>query len=436
MERAGRPLARVNQVFGVLTGAHTNDALLEIEREISPREARHWNGILLNEPLFTRIDDSLPAPRPARPQCRAGARAGTLSPDVHARGRCARCRREKATRRDQRAAGDARHHVQPERAGRRAELHARRSTARTISPACPISCWPLRALPPTERGMDGQACHHAVALERRAVPAVLGAPRSAREGVPRLDRARRQWRQDRQQGDHRRSARRCARSARGSSATTASRITGSTTPWRRRRRRCAACSTASGRRHARSALADRDAMQAMVTGRGRQFRARAVGLALLRREAAQAAVRSSMRRRSSRISSSTHIIEAAFYTAYRLFGLSFERRKDVPTWHPDVQAWEVRAADGSHRGLFFGDYFARSSKQGGAWMTTLRDQEKLSRRHPAAGRQCDELQQGRRQRSRRCSASTTRARCSTSSATRCMRFSPTSPIRWFRAPAC
>jgi peptidyl-dipeptidase Dcp len=73
-----------------------------------------------------------------------------------------------------------------------------------------------------------------------------------------------------------------------------------------------------------------------------------------------------------------HMIEAAFYTAYRLFGLSFERRKDVQGWHPDVQAWEVRGADGSHRGLFFGDYFARSSKQSGAWMTTLRDQEKLS----------------------------------------------------------
>jgi peptidyl-dipeptidase Dcp len=41
--------------------------------------------------------------------------------------------------------------------------------------------------------------------------------------------------------------------------------------------------------------------------------------------------------------------------------------------------WEVRGADGSHRGLFFGDYFARSSKRSGAWMTTLRDQEKLAR---------------------------------------------------------
>src|SRR5262245_25945670 len=56
LERAGRTLDRVGNVFGVLAGAHTNDALLAVEREISPRRARHWNGILLNEPLFRRID--------------------------------------------------------------------------------------------------------------------------------------------------------------------------------------------------------------------------------------------------------------------------------------------------------------------------------------------------------------------------------------------
>src|SRR5262245_56001696 len=56
MERAGRTLDRVGRVFGVLAGAHTSDALLAVEREISPREARHWNDILLNESLFRRID--------------------------------------------------------------------------------------------------------------------------------------------------------------------------------------------------------------------------------------------------------------------------------------------------------------------------------------------------------------------------------------------
>ncbi len=72
-----------------------------------------------------------------------------------------------------------------------------------------------------------------------------------------------------------------------------------------------------------------------------------------------------------------NVIEAAFYAANRLFGLSFARI-DAPVWHPDVRAWEVKGADGKHVGLFFGDYLARPSKQGGAWMSTLRDQEKLA----------------------------------------------------------
>lgn len=72
------------------------------------------------------------------------------------------------------------------------------------------------------------------------------------------------------------------------------------------------------------------------------------------------------------------IIEAAFHTAHRLFGLSFGERHDVPLYHPDVRAWEVTSADGRHVGLFLGDYFARPSKRSGAWMSSFRGQEKLA----------------------------------------------------------
>jgi peptidyl-dipeptidase Dcp len=71
------------------------------------------------------------------------------------------------------------------------------------------------------------------------------------------------------------------------------------------------------------------------------------------------------------------MIEAAFETARRLFGITAMPRDDVPVWHPDVRAWEIRAANGRHLGLFFGDYFARPSKRSGAWMSTLREQDKL-----------------------------------------------------------
>ena len=71
------------------------------------------------------------------------------------------------------------------------------------------------------------------------------------------------------------------------------------------------------------------------------------------------------------------MIEAAFDCATRLFGVTFSERKDIPVWHPDVRVWEVRDADGKHKALFYGDYFARPSKRSGAWMTSLRDQQKL-----------------------------------------------------------
>ena len=71
------------------------------------------------------------------------------------------------------------------------------------------------------------------------------------------------------------------------------------------------------------------------------------------------------------------MIDAAFETARRLFGLSFTP-VTVPLYHPDARAFEVTDAQGRHVGLFIGDYFARGSKHSGAWMTSLRDQEKLS----------------------------------------------------------
>jgi peptidyl-dipeptidase Dcp len=72
------------------------------------------------------------------------------------------------------------------------------------------------------------------------------------------------------------------------------------------------------------------------------------------------------------------IIAAAFETAHRLFGLSFQELKDFPKYHPDIRAWQVIDADGAHVGIFIGDYFARSSKRSGAWMSAFRSQENLT----------------------------------------------------------
>jgi peptidyl-dipeptidase Dcp len=72
------------------------------------------------------------------------------------------------------------------------------------------------------------------------------------------------------------------------------------------------------------------------------------------------------------------MIEAAFAAAHRLFGLSFGP-VDALLYHRDARAWNVTDAAGNHVALFIGDYFARPSKHSGAWMTSLRDQEKLVR---------------------------------------------------------
>jgi peptidyl-dipeptidase Dcp len=72
-----------------------------------------------------------------------------------------------------------------------------------------------------------------------------------------------------------------------------------------------------------------------------------------------------------------NMVQAAFDTAGRLFGLSFTERDDLPVYHPDVRVWEVRDESGSHVGLFLHDNFARPGKQSGAWSSRYRDQEDM-----------------------------------------------------------
>ncbi|UNF29261.1 M3 family metallopeptidase [Bartonella krasnovii] len=71
------------------------------------------------------------------------------------------------------------------------------------------------------------------------------------------------------------------------------------------------------------------------------------------------------------------MIKAAFGVAEKLFGITFEEKNTVALWHPDARLWEVKKSDGSLLGHFIGDYFARSSKRSGAWMSQLRSQHKL-----------------------------------------------------------
>lgn len=69
-----------------------------------------------------------------------------------------------------------------------------------------------------------------------------------------------------------------------------------------------------------------------------------------------------------------NVRDGAFMVANRLFGITFEERADIPKYHQDVRVFEVKDADGSHLAVLYVDYFPRASKQGGAWMSSFRDQ--------------------------------------------------------------
>ena len=77
--------------------------------------------------------------------------------------------------------------------------------------------------------------------------------------------------------------------------------------------------------------------------------------------------------------------EGMFFTAEKLFGLTFQQvdPREVPTYHPDVRAWEVRDAAGAVAGLWYFDPFARIGKQSGAWMSSFRQQERFDGDVPA-----------------------------------------------------
>ncbi|NKB54339.1 MAG: peptidase M3 [Rhizobiaceae bacterium] len=79
-----------------------------------------------------------------------------------------------------------------------------------------------------------------------------------------------------------------------------------------------------------------------------------------------------------------NIIAAAFDVANRLFGVSIKEHEGIVAYHKDVRVFEVLNADGSHRAVFLGDYFARASKRSGAWMSGFQSQHKLTM---AEGRQ-------------------------------------------------
>jgi peptidyl-dipeptidase Dcp len=374
LERSGKALQRVDSVFHLLIGADSNEALLEIERELAPRAASHWNNIHTNPDLFRRID--------------------TLMQHIDTLGLNAEQKRVLE-----------RYHTTFRRAGAALDGAAKRRLAAIIERLAALGTTfsqnlladeqaftlsleseaELAGLPDfmreamkseaQERGLGGRV----VTLSRSSVEPFLqfAQRRDLREKVFRAFVSR---------GDN-------------GGATDNNAVIAEMVQLRAERAGLlgyddfahyrlddAMAKTPDAVRHlldtvwspARArAEADRDALQALVQEEGGNFklapwdwRYYAEKLRQRRCGVEEAAIKPYL--------SLDRMIEAAFYTAKRLFGLQFEPRTNVPVWHPDVRVWELRGSDGGKIGLFFGDYLARPSKQSGAWMTSLRDQEKLA----------------------------------------------------------
>jgi peptidyl-dipeptidase Dcp len=372
LERSGRLLARVSNVFYVLAGADTNEAIQAIERHIAPKLARHWNEIHLNEALFARLDAL---------HRRAGslgltAEQARVLERYHALFRRAGAGLEAAAKERLKQIGD--------RLASLGTSFSQNVLADEQAYVLPLGDDALAGLPEfareaargaaEERGLTG----HAVTLSRSSVEPFLqfSARRELRE------KAFRAW---------------VARGDKGGPTDNNAIITELTALRDEKARLLGYPSfadyklddTMAKRPEAVLGLLDavwgparrrvgeeRDALQQIVAAEGGNFplapwdwRYYAEKLRKARFDLDESEIKPYL--------PLERIIEAAFYTANRLFGLTFTPRSDVPVYHPDVRVWEVTGPDGRHVGVFFGDYFARSSKRSGAWMTSLRDQERL-----------------------------------------------------------
>jgi peptidyl-dipeptidase Dcp len=371
LERSGRLLSRVSSAFYVLAGAHTNAAIQAIERDLAPALARHWNEIHLNDGLFGRVDAVH-----RNPGKLTGEQARVLE-RYHAMFRRAGAGLD--------AAAKARLKAIAERLASLSTNFGQNVLADEQSYVLPLTEDDLAGLPDfaraaargtaTERGLKEP---YAVTLSRSSVEPFLqfSARRELREKAFRAWIAR---------GDN-------------DNATDNKPLIAEVTALRDERARLLGYQsfahyklddTMAKTPDAVTGLLDavwgparvrvrqeRDAMQEMVATEGGNFKLApwdwryfAEKLRKARYDLDESEIKPYL--------PLERIIEAAFHTASRLFGLTFTPRPDVPVYHPDVRVWEVSGPDGRHIGVFFGDYFARPSKRSGAWMTGLRDQDKL-----------------------------------------------------------
>ena len=373
LERSWRPFSEVSSVFWVLAGAHTNDALEAVERDVSPLLARHNSEVFQNQLLYQRIAalwdarDTLTVnaeqARVLERYHRAFVRAGAAL-DETARARMAAISERLAT------LGTAfGQNVLADEKAYTLELEGEDDLA-----GLPDYARSAAQGAAEERGLAGK---YVITLSRSSIEPFLqfSARRDLREKAFKAWTARGESRErDNAPLVAEMVALRAERA----------RLLGFATHAHYRLDDAMAKTPGAARKMLedvwgparRGALRDRDRLQDIMRGEGVNaalaawdWRYYAEKLRKVEYDLDEGQIKPYLQL--------DRVIEAAFDTASRLFGLSFAPVTDAPTWHPDVRVWAVKRADASHVGLFMGDYFARPSKRSGAWMTSLRDQEKL-----------------------------------------------------------
>jgi len=373
LEKSGRELERVSNVFFVLAGADTSDAIEAIERDVSPLLARHNSALHLNRPLYARIaklykqrdtlgltaEQARVLERYHTRFVRAGAALEQLAQE-----RLAAINERLAslgTRFGQNVLADEKAFALVLEEGDLAGLpDFARAAARAAA---------------EERGQSGK---YAVTLARSSVETFLqfSSRRDLREKVFQawISRGENGGATDNRALIAEMVALRAERAKLLGFATFADyRLDDqmARTPAAAR----GLLGEVWGRARAKAGR-EREALQELIAEEGGNFalaphdwRYYAEKLRKTRFDLDEAEIKPYFQL--------DRMIEAAFETARRLFGLTFSPVA-VPLYHPDARAWDVTDAQGRHLALFIGDYFARSSKHSGAWMTSLRDQEKLS----------------------------------------------------------
>jgi peptidyl-dipeptidase Dcp len=373
LERSGKLLSKVSAVFYDLVSANSNPALLEADKEVSLRMARHWNPIMMNAVLFGRIamlHDNSATLGLTSEQMRLLERTYTR---FHRSGagldEAAKARMAEINERLAHLGTAFSHHLLGDEQDWFMELTEADCDGLSDSFVAAAKA------AASERGMAGKAV---VTLSRSFVEPFLKSStrRDLREKIYKAFTAR---------GDNGNANDNnatileilrlreesavllgfptyAAYKLDDSMAKTPQAVRGLLERvWKPARAR---------------ALVDRDALQALIANEGGNFalapwdwRYYAEKLRQTKANFDDAAIKPYL--------VLDHMIQAAFDCAHRLFGVSFSERRDIPVWHPDVRVWEVKDAAGRHKALFYGDYFARASKRSGAWMTSLRDQQKL-----------------------------------------------------------